>query len=147
MEKTKKTNQKTVIYDMQNTVYRFNPAAEATDELPIQEIPGALEKLINYYHQDYQIVIISRNPVSYSERILRKLLENYPEDADELINNLKILTMQDFGSKRDTKAWQKALRSFKNITHIYEDVPEFLAAADKAAKELGHQPKLHHVKK
>ncbi|MBD3279474.1 MAG: hypothetical protein GF390_02055 [Candidatus Pacebacteria bacterium] len=139
---------KTVVFDMHNTIYRFNPvsakpAGSIKPQLPVQEITGALKTLLDFYHQDYQVVIVSRNAVNYTVKILQQLLVDYPEDVSQLLAEIDVLSMKDYGSKSEVKAWKKALKPYQQITDIYEDVPEYLQVAGQAAQELGHKPKLH----
>ena len=134
----------TVIFDMHQVIYR-----KASQGLSVEEMPSALDVFLDFYEQDYKIVIISTSLIQHSRDVLKFLLEKRGLKLDkiqQIFKKIDILTMQYFGTKHSVDSWQQAMSPYQNIEYIFEDGEEKLKAAGQAAQELGSDPELfHHV--
>lgn len=120
----------------------------------------------------YQLVVISSSMVSTSRMLLEKCLtglglgyHSVPNligqkgngfllpDASEALDYISFYNMSEFGSKKDSNAWKKALQAAMRPYHlsrdnvtlsmIVEDQPQKCRAAVEAAHSLGYKP-MHH---
>lgn len=102
------------------------------NQLKIYKIQKGIDLLEKFYKEEKNILIVSTSKVETSKLILKHYLTNY-----DILENIKIYNMLDFGSKKEIKAWQEIFEKYENITKIYEDGEKNLEAAKKASQNLG----------
>lgn len=113
-------------------------------ELQIYEMPQAVDRILKYHKSGYRVVFVATSEIETTRKILTFLLKKHQiKSLKAVLASFDIINMANFGSKRDTNAWKKVLKRYKNISDIYEDREENLKAGALAAKQLGNQPRLH----
>ncbi len=140
----------TVIFDMNNTIYRSMPVNKRRKlepgELPIEAMPEAIETFLSFFEQGYKIVIISSSGIQGSRDRLQYLLKKHDlsiDQVNQILKKIDILTMQYFGTKYSVDSWKKAMEPYQNIDYIFEDGENKIKAAGQAAQELGSDPELY----
>jgi hypothetical protein len=140
----------TVIFDMHQIIYRKRKLKPGENlkkgQLPVEEMPQALDLFLSFFEQGYKIVIISSSGIQHSRDVLKYLLEERGEtqaEIDQVLKKIDILTMQYFGTKHSVDSWKKAMEPYQNIEYIFEDGENKIQAAAQAAQKLGSDPELY----
>ncbi len=140
----------TVIFDMHQIIYRerkLKPGENLKQgQLPVVEMPQALDLFLSFFEQGYKIVIISSSGIQHSRDVLKYLLEKRGEiqaEINQILKKIDILTMQYFGTKHSVDSWKKAMEPYQNIEYIFEDGENKIQAAAQAAQKLGSDPELY----
>jgi len=89
----------------------------------------------------FQIVVASTSLVETSRLILERGFSSVGV-ASSTVDSFAIYNMAEFGSKKESKSWEKILRRYRDIDVIIDDSDINLQAAGKAVQKLGRNTQL-----
>lgn len=123
---------KTVIFDMHGVIYQFSETA--SNEMHIVAFSRALECIDDFLKNDYQVVVLSTSSVDHSAKVLDILIKEEHSLSKNLLNQIIIETMQDYGSKASIESWEKVFNKYQEVMYLFEDGENNRAQALKASK-------------